>query len=191
LDAFADLPIADFTGRLASDQPTPGGGAAAGLTASLAAALVAMVSRHTVGRQRYTAAQARAAEIVAEADSLRAACHALMDADSAAFQVVSAAYTLPKEDPDRAARVQAGLRQATDVPLDLMRKCRHIETLAVEIGRIGNQTLVGDAQTAGILARAAAQASAVNVRGNCATIQDRAYGEASLAEMESLLREAG
>ncbi len=186
---FADLTVSDFAGRLASDEPTPGGGAAAGLTASLAAALVAMVSRHTIGRPRYAAVQERVTRTVAEADELRAACQALMDADAVAFRVVSAAYKLPKEDPVRAEQVQAGLRQATEVPLELMRMCRRIATLAEDIGRIGNQTLAGDATTAAILARAAAQASAVNVRSNCEALKDRAYAEASLAEMAALLEE--
>ncbi|HVA23244.1 MAG TPA: cyclodeaminase/cyclohydrolase family protein [Chloroflexota bacterium] len=190
-ERLAGLTIADFTGRLASDQPTPGGGAAAGLTASLAAALVAMVGRHTLGRQRYANVQRRVAEIVAEADDLRTACQALMEADSAAFDLVSAAYKLPKQDLRRPAQIQAGLRQATDVPLESMRQCHRIQVLASEIGRIGNQTLVGDAITAGLLARAAAQASAVNVRSNCAALDDRAYAEASLAEMASLVGDPG
>ena len=184
---FADLSVAAFADRLASDQPTPGGGAAAALAAALAVALVSMVGRHTTGRPRYAAVQDRVAEIVAEADRLRAACQDLMDADAEAFQAVSAAYKLAKDDPTRPTILEAGLRQATDVPLALIRACARIQALAAEIGRIGNQTLAGDATSAGLLAHAAAQASAVNVRTNCAAIQDRAYAGASLAELDALL----
>ena len=41
--------ISDYVARLASRQPTPGGGAAAALHAAQGAALVAMVARYTSG----------------------------------------------------------------------------------------------------------------------------------------------
>ena len=184
---FADLTVAAFAESLASDQPTPGGGAGAALVGALAASLVAMVGRHTIGRPRYAAVNERVTAIVAEADDLRVACQDLMDADAAAFQAVSAAYKLARDDAARPGRLEAGLRQATDVPLALIRDCSRLEALADEIGQIGNKTLSGDAASAGLLARAAARASAVNVRTNCAAIQDRAYAEASLAELKTLL----
>jgi formiminotetrahydrofolate cyclodeaminase len=186
---LADLSASAFGEALASDQPAPGGGAAAALTASLAAALVSMVGRHTLGRAKYADVQDRVQVIVAQADGLRSDCLALMDADAAAFHAVSAGYKLDKDDPARPAGIQAGLRRATDVPLAVIRACHQASELAEEIGRIGNQTLRGDALSAGILARAAAQASAINVRGNCAAIEDRRYAEASLSELARLLPE--
>src|SRR5947207_74068 len=57
---------------LAGGAPVPGGGSAAALAGALAGALVAMVARLTVGRKAYAAVERRAAEVLTEADTLRA-----------------------------------------------------------------------------------------------------------------------
>src|SRR5204863_6872948 len=71
--------------ELAGVAPVPGGGSAAALAGTLAAALVAMVSRLTIGRKAYAPADGRAREILAEAESLRAELRRLVDDDAAAY----------------------------------------------------------------------------------------------------------
>src|SRR5207247_8613037 len=93
LDAWID--------ELASGSPTPGGGSAAALAGTLAAALVAMVARLTVGRKAYAGVQQRVAELLAEAGALRAQLRRLVADDAAASAKVSAAYRLPKAAPTR------------------------------------------------------------------------------------------
>ncbi|MCB0238896.1 MAG: cyclodeaminase/cyclohydrolase family protein, partial [Anaerolineae bacterium] len=46
-------PLDNFIDRLASGDPTPGGGSAAAMAGAAGAALVAMVARLTIGRKRY------------------------------------------------------------------------------------------------------------------------------------------
>src|SRR5881394_3168006 len=68
--------------ELAGAAPTPGGGSAAALAGALAAALVAMVARLTIGRKAYAGVQQRVAEILAEAEALRAQLRRLVDDDA-------------------------------------------------------------------------------------------------------------
>src|SRR6267378_4862840 len=87
---------------------------AAALAGALAGALVAMVARLTVGRKAYAGAQQRAAEILAEADALRAQLRRLVDDDAAAYAKVGAAYRLPKDDPRRARAADEALAGAVE-----------------------------------------------------------------------------
>jgi formiminotetrahydrofolate cyclodeaminase len=48
-----DHTVSQFARRLASSDPTPGGGSAAALCAALGASLVAMVARLNAGRPEY------------------------------------------------------------------------------------------------------------------------------------------
>ncbi len=186
---FTELTIDDFSAKLASGESTPGGGAAAGLMAKLAAALVQMVCNHTLGRPRYAEVEARVAAINAEAAQLAAQAGELMDADSAAFRVVSAAYKISKEDPTRAERVSEACKVATDVPLSVIRNAARLSELAEEIARIGNRTLTTDARTAMVAAYAAADASNGNVQANRSFITDKVWVEKAAGEAERLMAE--
>ncbi|HXH63288.1 MAG TPA: glutamate formimidoyltransferase, partial [Gemmatimonadales bacterium] len=68
--------------ELAGGAPVPGGGSASALAGTLAAALVTMVARLTVGRKTYAAVEARAQEILAAGERLRAELRRLVDDDA-------------------------------------------------------------------------------------------------------------
>ena len=86
--------INDYLARLASREPTPGGGAAAALHAAQGAALVAMVARYTTGT-KYEQHAELVTRIISSADGLVAQALRLADADQHAFQGVIDAYKLP------------------------------------------------------------------------------------------------
>src|SRR5947208_6933684 len=162
--------------ELAGVAPVPGGGSAAALAGTLAAALVAMVSRLTIGRKAYAPADGRAREILAEAESLRAELRRLVDDDAAAYGRVSAAYKIPKDDPRRIGAVDEALRGAAITRIAVARGAGRVIALARELGDIGNKNARSDAKVAEQLARAALAGAVENVRVNVAALSDPAQG---------------
>jgi len=175
--------------ELAGVAPVPGGGSAAALAGTLAAALVAMVSRLTIGRKAYAPADGRAREILAEAESLRAELRRLVDDDAAAYGRVSAAYKIPKDDPRRIGAVDEALRGAAITPIAVARGAGRVIALARELGDIGNKNARSDAKVAEQLARAALAGAVENVRVNVAALSDPAQGGDLLEEAERLGRD--
>jgi len=174
--------------ELASGAPVPGGGSAAALAGALAGALVAMVARLTVGRKAYAGVQLRAAEILAEADALRAQLRRLVDDDAAAYAKVSAAYRLPKDDPRRTRAADEALVGAAQTPLAMARGAARLLALAQEIATIGNRNAHSDALVAEALARAALAGAVENVRVNVGSLSEPGLGKSLLDEAEGLVR---
>ena len=190
-DRLVDLTIREFSERLASSAPAPGGGSAAALTGALAASLAAMVGRLTVGRARYATSEAEMREVIAQAERLRGQMLALVDADTAAYQNVMDAYRLPKATPeDAAARrsaVQEAMIHAADLPLAAAEACVQMLNLAARARASGNPNAGSDAAVAALLAHAALLSAAHNVRANLQLIDDKAFCASAELRISGLL----
>ena len=165
--------------ELAGGGPTPGGGSAAALAGTLAAALVAMVARLTIGKKAYAGVDAQAREILAEAEQLRGELRRLVDEDAAAYAGVSQSYKIPKADPRRAQAVDDALLAAARPPADVVKHGRRLLALAQTIEHIGNKNAVSDARVAGMLAKTAIDGATENVNANLAGLSDLARAKAS------------
>ena len=186
--------IAKFLDGLASSAPTPGGGGAAAISGAMGAALVSMVCNLTIGKKKYVEVEADLKEVLAKSESLRATLTGMIADDVAAFDAVMGAYGLPKEtDADKASRkeaIQAALKTATDVPLACCRACRQVIDLAEIVADKGNLNVISDAGVAVLSAFAGLRSAALNVYVNAKGLEDRAFADERLAELEALLGEA-
>jgi glutamate formiminotransferase/formiminotetrahydrofolate cyclodeaminase len=172
--------------ELASAAPVPGGGSASALAAALAAGLVEMVCRLTVGRKAYSAVEDQSRGILLEAARLRTALRALVDEDAAAYAKVAEAYKAPKDDPERGRRIDAALLGAARAPLAGARQAGRVIELAREIGEIGNKNARSDAAVARHLAKAAVLGMLENVRVNLGALTERDLGVQAAMEADQL-----
>lgn len=190
----AHMTTMEFIDALAAGQPTPGGGGAAALTGSQAAALVSMVINFTIGKKKYAEVEAEMQGYLARTEALRRELLAAVDADAAAFDAVAATYALPKEsDAEKAARtaaMQAALKQAAATPFEVAQQCLELMKLAAPVGAKGNANVVSDAATALYLAFAALKSAIVNVNVNLKFIKDEAFVSAWRVKVDALLAEA-
>lgn len=105
-----------FLDALASKAPVPGGGGASALAGALGAALATMVGNYTVGKKKYAHVEEDVRRLMADAEEIRAQLLAQVDADAAAFEPLSRAYAIPKDDPSREAVMEQCLRDAAGRP---------------------------------------------------------------------------
>jgi formiminotetrahydrofolate cyclodeaminase len=192
-ESFADLSLADFTARLSSTDPVPGGGSASAVAASLAASLVEMVAGLSLARPKYEPFRPTVERGLRSGQRLRRRFLELADADAAAYARFTDARRLPKDtDVEQAARAQAvayAARSAADVPLAIVRECRD---LAVEIEALSGRSNVNassDLNVAALLADAAARGAGANVLINLPSVDDEAFAGAATAELQRLLQE--
>lgn len=181
----------DYLGRLASRNPTPGGGAAAALHAAQGAALVAMVARFSTGG-KYEQHEQATSRIISAADHLIDEALRLADADEVAFADVIASYKLPaandSERETRAGAIQAALVNAAQPPVQLIKLSGAVVDLAAELLDIANPNVISDIAAAADAARAAATTARVNIDINVVAIKDT-HARATLAEQTDGLEE--
>lgn len=179
-----------FLERLAAGTATPGGGSAAAFAAAMAAALVGMVARLTVGKKRYASVEARMRTLVEQADRLRHSLAESVRSDAEAFEAVMAAGRLPRgtevEAAAREAAIEAATQHAAQVPLSVARDSVAAAEMALEAAEHGNSNAFSDAASAVYLASAGLRAAAANVRVNAAQLRDRGAAETLLAELARL-----
>src|SRR3954470_10654290 len=106
---YSQLTLRAFSDAPASDAPTPGGGSAAAGAAGLAASLVCMVTRLSVGRSRYAAFEATHVRALEFAEQARSRFLELADEDAEAYAALVQARGLTRgtENADQGARDEA------------------------------------------------------------------------------------
>ncbi len=183
-----------FLDALASSAPTPGGGSAAAHAGAMAAALVAMVARLTLGKKKYVAVDSKMLALAQRADELRTEFSEAVQKDSAAFEAVMSAMKLPKETTKqktkRGKALQTATLEAARQPLAVARMAVETLDLARQAAELGNTNAISDAGTAAALARASLEGSALNVRINLHSLDKNSQGTKLLKELRTLEKKA-
>ncbi|MCZ6775775.1 MAG: cyclodeaminase/cyclohydrolase family protein [Ignavibacteria bacterium] len=184
--------IDEFLDVLASSLPAPGGGSVAALSGALGAALTSMVANLTIGKKKYVDVEADMKKVLREAENLRAKFTSLVEKDTQAFNKVMEAFGLPKETEDqkalRSAAIDEVTREATLVPLEVMKHCIDALALAQEVASKGNRNSISDAGVSALMLHAACEGAALNVKINLNTLSDTDFVGWKSEELKSLLK---
>lgn len=171
--------VSEFINELASNAPAPGGGSVAALSGALGAALTSMVSNLTIGKKKYLDVESEVKNILSKSEELRKNFTALIDKDTEAFNKVMEAYSLPKDTDDqkalRTAAIQEATKEATLVPLRVMKLVVDALALTKVIAEKGNSNSISDAGVGALMLHAAAEGAALNVLINLNGINDQEF----------------
>jgi formiminotetrahydrofolate cyclodeaminase len=181
--------IEAFERVLDSSDNSTGGGTASCVAGAMAAGLIGMVARLSMGKaelmptEHYERIAKRAEQLSRE----------LFDGgriDSDAFSVVSLAFKMPKETTEqkqtRSLAIQKGMLHCAEVPLANAQKCQEVSNLADQLAEKFNLNAASDLQCAQYLVTAGLNGCAANVRINLPAIKDQAVIKKIEAELMEL-----
>lgn len=189
-----ELTVSDYLSDLASDSPAPGGGSAAALCGAQGAGLAAMVASFTIGRKKFAEFEENAIAVRDEELNLVEMLKAQIDKDTEAFNLVAAAFKMPKstdeEKQARSAAIQAGTLVSTEVPFETM-------VLALEALKTAEKLLSGfndgAASDLGVAAwnlLTCVKGAWLNVCINIGSLKDKEAAESFRVRGLALLKEA-
>ncbi|NOQ53805.1 MAG: methenyltetrahydrofolate cyclohydrolase [Thermoplasmata archaeon] len=189
-----ELSLTEFSTRLASEQPAPGGGSASAAVAALGAGLLIMTCNLTIGREKFQDAEEDLMEVREELEPIRVMLLASIDRDSEAYIAVMDAYGMPKTTPEekaeRKAAIQKAMVEASEVPMDMARRAGRALDLASIVAGEGNPNALSDAGCGARFLEAGLRGALYNVRINLPSIKDEAYVAEMTSEVERLSQRA-
>ena len=182
-----------FVEVLASKEPTPGGGGASALVGASGVALGNMVGALTVGKKKYAEAEEEIKALMAESDELQKQLLELVQKDAESFEPLIKAYRLPTNTEElryeKERIIEQELRNACEVPFEIMEKCAKGIELCNEFAEKGSVMATSDAGAGAIFCKAAMQSASLNVYINTKSMKDRDYAEKTNAKADALLKE--
>lgn len=155
------------------------------------AALMAMVCRLTIGKKKYAAVEPQVQEGLAALEKWRTVCQEQVDADTAAYEKMAAAFRLPKETDEekrlRQAAVQQAAKEAAKTPARTMEAAFAIAEWIDRLFRQTNQNCLSDAATGLHLAYAGVVGAALNVLINLPSTGDPEFNTRQTGHVNDIL----
>lgn len=177
----------EFLDDLASSKPAPGGGGAAALLGGIASALENMVANLTTGKKKYAEYQEEIESILDILPKKRLEILSYIKKDEEAFLPLSAAYSIPKEDPGRDAVMEKALKDACMAPLGIVKEVYGVVPYLERLEIIGSKLAISDVACAAAACKASLEAALVNVYINTKLMKDREALEKFNNEAEELV----
>ena len=189
--SIADKTCSEFVEILGTKAPVPGGGGASALVGAVGTALGSMVASLTVGKKKYADVEEEMQNLRDKAVGLQKELLHLVDRDAEVFEPLSKAYGMPKETEaekaEKARVMEAALKDACMVPMEIMEKCCEAIDLLAEFAVKGSVLAISDAGVGAVCCKAALQGASLNVYINTKSMADREFAEALNKKCDEML----
>ena len=173
---LVDMQVTGYLDILASDAPAPGGGSAAALCGAQGIGLVAMVAGQTAIKKAYEADWPLCHEIADEGKKLFEALTAQVDKDTDAYNIIAAAFKMPKETEEQKAvrrqEIARGTLISTEVPFEPLNLAVRALELAERLLGHYNTNCASDLGVGGLNLHTCVHGAWMNVLINLGGIKD-------------------
>ena len=188
------MTLSEFADETASESPAPGGGSISAYMGSLAAALGTMVANLSAHKAGWDDRWKEFSDYAEQGQAILTELTALVNEDTAAFNLIMAAFGLPKNTDEekklRAEALEKATLYAAEVPLRTMRAAMKTFPLLRAMAEQGNPASVSDAGVGALAARAAVKGAGLNVRINAAGLTDKKIAAELVKAARELAAEA-
>ena len=188
------MTVKGFAEETASESPAPGGGSVAANMGALGAALSTMVANLSSHKRGWDDRWKEFSDWAEKGQAVMSELISLIDEDTAAFDRIMAAFSLPKgTDEEKAARDQAiedATLYASQVPLRTMKASFKVFEVARAMAADGNPNSVSDAGVGALAARSAVLGAQLNVKINAVGLKDKEKAASLIAEADAIAAKA-
>ena len=188
------MTVKGFAEETASESPAPGGGSVAANMGALGAALSTMVANLSSHKRGWDDRWKEFSDWAEKGQAVMSELISLIDEDTAAFDRIMAAFSLPKgTDEEKAAREQAiedATLYASQVPLRTMKASFKVFEVARAMAADGNPNSVSDAGVGALAARSAVLGAQLNVKINAVGLKDKEKAASLIAEADAIAAKA-
>lgn len=188
------MSVKGFAKETASESPAPGGGSVSACMGAFGAALATMVANLSAHKRGWDDRWEEFSDVAEKGQAVLDELVFLIDEDTAAFNRIMDALSMPKGTAEEKAARAAALEEATlyaaSVPLRTMEASLKALPLALEMARKGNPASASDAGVAALAAVAGIRGAALNVRINASGLSDKTPAEPLLRRAEEIIEEA-
>lgn len=191
---LVDLTCKGLAEETSRESPAPGGGSISAYMGALGAALGAMVANLSSHKRGWDGRCPEFSAWAEKGQELMSELIHLVDEDTAAFNKIMEAMSLPKKtDAEKIARkaaMEAATLYATEVPLRTMKASFKVFELVEAMAVEGNPNSVSDAGVGALAARSAVLGAFLNVKINAAGLADREIAQKLIQEATEIADKA-
>lgn len=176
---LVSMTLAEFADETASESPAPGGGSISAYVGSLGASLATMVANLSSHKKGWDDRWEEFSNWAEKGNYYKDELLRLVDQDTAAFNMIMMAFSLPKgTDEEKKLRTQAiqdATKFAIEIPFKVMQMSYESMEVIKAMAEIGNPNSVSDAGVGALCARSAVMGAFMNVRINAAGYDDKNF----------------
>lgn len=195
---LVDLSVEDFLNIVDSKSPAPGGGSVSALVSTLGCTLGRMVAHLTFDKKKYKELpldeQENFTKSFEELEKYRYLLEELIDKDTEAYNLVMAAYKLPKETEEekllRKETIEKNLKLAIDTPMSICQISEKALILLKNILKNGNKNAITDLGVAAILLYSGIEGGVLNVKVNLGGLSDEIFKKETLEELDRVIKKS-
>lgn len=187
---LVSMDLRDFANETASESPAPGGGSISAYCGALGISLATMVANLSAHKKGWDDQWKVFSDAADKGQYLKDRLLHLVDEDTAAFNKIMDAFSLPKATAEEKATRKQAIQDATvyaiEVPYTVMQLSLDAMQLIKQMAEIGNPNSVSDAGVGALCARAAVLGAFLNVQINAAGLSDKQLAADKIAAGQRL-----